>query len=158
MNKKKEIVALENGNYRIRVKDFYPDDTSGVEFTEITKELLDVLMEDIRRQKKQEMADFRYLVPFTADEIKLAEMEGKIVESCEEWYCRKLESQQLHEALECIDPQNRMRFLLHYVSDIPVERIAAYENIGESAVRKSLNRTKKKLKMILENINNDDAL
>ena len=145
--------ALENGNYRIRVRDFYPKNVSEEEYTEVNYDTLIYLAKCKRKKKAQEMEDYRRLTKFSFDEVKLAEMEGIFIPSAEDQNMDKITSEALRNALLALDEKSRRKFYLRHVVGLKVNQIADMEGFSPQAVGQNIEVTKKRLQKYM--CNND---
>lgn len=98
---------------RIRVKDFYKDAVGELEYTYVTREVYEALVDTFRKEAHaQEMRDIRHTTKdgYTEGETEdLVELTG---ESVEDTVIRQMEIETLQKAMQSLTPVQRER--LHF--------------------------------------------
>ena len=149
-----KYTELDNGNYRIRVRDFYPKNVSAEEYTEVNYDTLIYLAKCKRKKKAQEMRDYRGLTSFQFDEVKIAEMEGIFTESAEDTSMSNITAGVLRDALMTLDERSRKRFYLHYAVGLTFNQIGDMEGVSGPAVKQNVDVAKRKLEEYMCKNNN----
>ena len=137
---------------KIRVKDFYKDAVGELEYTYVTREVYEALVDTFRKEAHaQEMRDIRHTTKdgYTEGETEdLVELTG---ESVEDTVIRQMEIETLQKAMQSLTPVQRERLHFYFFEGMTYRQIAAKEGVGEKNIRESINGAVKKNKNILIN-------
>ena len=132
---------------RIRVKDFYKDAVGELEYTYVTREVYEALVDTFRKEAHaQEMRDIRHTTKdgYTEGETEdLVELTG---ESVEDTVIRQMEIETLQKAMQSLTPVQRERLHFYFFEGMTYRQIAAKEGVGEKNIRESINGAVKKIK------------
>lgn len=136
---------------RIRVKDFYKDAVGELEYTYVTREVYEALVDTFRKEAHaQEMRDIRHTTKdgYTEGETEdLVELTG---ESVEDTVIRQMEIETLQKAMQSLTPVQRERLHFYFFEGMTYRQIAAKEGVGEKNIRESINGAVKKIKKYFE--------
>ena len=131
---------------RIRVKDFYKDAVGELEYTYVTREVYEALVDTFRKEAHaQEMRDIRHTTKdgYTEGETEdLVELTG---ESVEDTVIRQMEIETLQKAMQSLTPVQRERLHFYFFEGMTYRQIAAKEGVGEKNIRESINGAVKKI-------------
>lgn len=123
---------------RIRVKDFYKDAVGELEYTYVTREVYEALVDTFRKEAHaQEMRDIRHTTKdgYTEGETEdLVELTG---ESVEDTVIRQMEIETLQKAMQSLTPVQRERLHFYFFEGMTYRQIAAKEGVGEKNIRES---------------------
>ncbi len=133
---------------RIRVKDFYKDAVGELEYTYVTREVYEALVDTFRKEAHaQEMRDIRHTTKdgYTEGETEdLVELTG---ESVEDTVIRQMEIETPAESNAVTHPgAERAAAFLIFFEGMTYRQIAAKEGVGEKNIRESVNGAVKKIK------------
>ena len=126
---------------RIRVKDFYKDAVGELEYTYVTREVYEALVDTFR---KEAHAQDGYTEGETED---LVELTG---ESVEDTVIRQMEIETLQKAMQSLTPVQRERLHFYFFEGMTYRQIAAKEGVGEKNIRESINGAVKKIKKFFD--------
>ena len=118
---------------RIRVKDFYKDAVGELEYTYVTREVYEALVDTFRKEAHaQEMRDIRHTTKDGYTE--------------EDTVIRQMEIETLQKAMQSLTPVQRERLHFYFFEGMTYRQIAAKEGVGEKNIRESVNGAVKKIK------------
>ena len=111
---------------RIRVKDFYKDAVGELEYTYVTREVYEALVDTFRKEAHaQEMRDIRHTTKdgYTEGETEdLVELTG---ESVEDTVIRQMEIETLQKAMQSLTPVQRERLHFYFFEGMTYRQIGA---------------------------------
>ncbi len=151
-NKKTKIhiVETEAGTYIIRLIDFYPGHKGEQQFEEVSKELLDYLIAEKRRENREFRQDWLHISKFPFDEILMGEMDGIIEQGADEVMMNNIRKKALFEAFKKLDTVLQRRLFMHYFQEKSKKEISDIEGISRSAVTQSINAGIEQLREIIK--------
>ena len=124
---------------RIRVKDFYKDAVGEPEYTYVTREVYEALVDTFRKEAHaQEMRDIRHTTKdgYTEGETEdLVELTG---ESVEDTVIRQMEIETLQKAMQTLSEIQRERLHLYFFEGMTTREIADRQGTNQNAVWKSI--------------------
>ena len=107
---------------RIRVKDFYKDAVGELEYTYVTREVYEALVDTFRKEAHaQEMRDIRHTTKdgYTEGETEdLVELTG---ESVEDTVIRQMEIETLQKAMQSLTPVQRERLHFYFFEGVLIK-------------------------------------
>lgn len=149
LDKLNRYERLENKNYRIRIKEFYPNDRSGQEYTEVNRKTLIYLLYRRRVDFRKAKQDERNVAVFGFNSETIGKLDGKFIESAEDTVCKKETYKAVSDAMGKISVKVKNRIILHEICGIDESRIAAAEGVSQPAVSASIQAGLETVKAIL---------
>lgn len=135
---------------RIRIKDFYKDAIGEIEYTYVSEEVYEALVNTFRKEAHaEEMRDLRHV---TADGYVEGDTEDLLMdtgESLEDFVIRQLEIQNLQKAMQSLTYTQRERLHLYFFEGLTYRQIGEKLGISDKSVRESIEAALKKIKKIL---------
>ena len=101
---------------RIRVKDFYKDAVGELEYTYVTREVYEALVDTFRKEAHaQEMRDIRHTTKDGYTEGETEELVELTGESVEDMVIRQMEIETLQKAMQSLTPVQRERLHFYFL-------------------------------------------
>lgn len=142
----------------IRISDYYTVNCSEEKTVEVNEELLSYLDSDKTGEESSERGDRRKYVPFGFDEMAIAELNEKFVQSAEEEYFRTKDEEQIShikKVFSKLTPCQRDRLYNHIVLKMTFKEISEREGVSISSIQKSYELGIQKLRkhgQVIQNI------
>ncbi len=133
----------------IRISDYYTVNCSEQKIVEVNEELLSYLNSDKTGEESNERGDRRKYVPFGFDEMAIAQLNEKFVQSAEEEYFRTKDEEQISSIKKIfskLTPCQRDRMYNHVVLKMTFKEISEREGVSISSIQKSYELGIKKLR------------
>lgn len=130
-------------NIQIRIKDFYKDSIEDMEYTYVTQEVYEMLVNSFRRESHAEfMRDLRHR---TAEGYIEGETENLLMdteESLEEKVIRQMDLKILQTAMQSLTEIQKERLHLYFFEGLSTREIAERQGTNQNAVWKSIQACK----------------
>ena len=131
---------------RIRIKDFYKDAIGEIEYTYVSEEVYEALVNTFRKEAHaEEMRDLRHV---TKDGYIEGDTEDLLIEkeeSVEDYVIRQLEIKQLQKAMQQLTENQKERLQLYFFEGLTYRQIGEKLGISDKSVRESIDAALKKL-------------
>ena len=131
---------------RIRIKDFYKDAIGEIEYTYVSEEVYEALVNTFRKEAHaEEMRDLRHV---TKDGYVEGDTEDLLIEteeSVEDYVIRQLEIKQLQKAMQQLTENQKERLQLYFFEGLTYRQIGEKLGISDKSVRESIDAALKKL-------------
>lgn len=135
---------------RIRIKDFYKDAIGEIEYTYVSEEVYEALVNTFRKEAHaEEMRDLRHV---TKDGYVEGDTEDLLIEteeSVEDYVIRQLEIKQLQKAMRQLTENQKERLQLYFFEGLTYRQIGEKLGISDKSVRESIDAALKKIKKII---------
>ena len=135
---------------RIRIKDFYKDAIGEIEYTYVSEEVYEALVNTFRKEAHaEEMRDLRHV---TKDGYVEGDTEDLLIEteeSVEDYVIRQLEIKQLQKAMLQLTENQKERLQLYFFEGLTYRQIGEKLGISDKSVRESIDVALKKIKKII---------
>ena len=135
---------------RIRIKDFYKDAIGEIEYTYVSEEVYEALVNTFRKEAHaEEMRDLRHV---TKDGYVEGDTEDLLIEteeSVEDYVIRQLEIKQLQKAMLQLKENQKERLQLYFFEGLTYRQIGEKLGISDKSVRESIDVALKKIKKII---------
>lgn len=135
---------------RIRIKDFYKDAIGEIEYTYVSEEVYEALVNTFRKEAHaEEMRDLRHV---TKDGYVEGDTEDLLIEteeSVEDYVIRQLEIKQLQKAMQQLTENQKERLQLYFFEGLTYRQIGEKLGISDKSVRESIDAALKKIKKII---------
>lgn len=135
---------------RIRIKDFYKDAIGEIEYTYVSEEVYEALVNTFRKEAHAEkMRDLRHV---TKDGYVEGDTEDLLIEteeSVEDYVIRQLEIKQLQKAMRQLTENQKERLQLYFFEGLTYRQIGEKLGISDKSVRESIDAALKKIKKII---------
>ena len=135
---------------RIRIKDFYKDAIGEIEYTYVSEEVYEALVNTFRKEvHAEEMRDLRHV---TKDGYVEGDTEDLLIEteeSVEDYVIRQLEIKQLQKAMQQLTENQKERLQLYFFEGLTYRQIGEKLGISDKSVRESIDAALKKIKKII---------
>ena len=135
---------------RIRIKDFYKDAIGEIEYTYVSEEVYEALVNTFRKEAHaEEMRDLRHV---TKDGYVEGDTEDLLIEteeSVEDYVIRQLEIKQLQKAMQQLTENQKERLQLYFFEGLTHRQIGEKLGISDKSVRESIDAALKKIKKII---------
>jgi len=135
---------------RIRIKDFYKDAIGEIEYTYVSEEVYEALVNTFRKEAHaEEMRDLRHI---TKDGYMEGDTEDLLIEteeSVEDYVIRQLEIKQLQKAMQQLTENQKERLQLYFFEGLTYRQIGEKLGISDKSVRESIDAALKKIKKII---------
>ena len=135
---------------RIRIKDFYKDAIGEIEYTYVSEEVYETLVNTFRKEAHaEEMRDLRHV---TKDGYVEGDTEDLLIEteeSVEDYVIRQLEIKQLQKAMQQLTENQKERLQLYFFEGLTYRQIGEKLGISDKSVRESIDAALKKIKKII---------
>lgn len=135
---------------RIRIKDFYKDAIGEIEYTYVSEEVYEALVNTFRKEAHaEEMRDLRHI---TKDGYVEGDTEDLLIEteeSVEDYVIRQLEIKQLQKAMQQLTENQKERLQLYFFEGLTYRQIGEKLGISDKSVRESIDAALKKIKKII---------
>ena len=135
---------------RIRIKDFYKDAIGEIEYTYVSEEVYEALVNTFRKESHaEEMRDLRHV---TKDGYVEGDTEDLLIEteeSVEDYVIRQLEIKQLQKAMQQLTENQKERLQLYFFEGLTYRQIGEKLGISDKSVRESIDAALKKIKKII---------
>ena len=132
---------------RIRIKDFYKDAIGEIEYTYVSEEVYEALVNTFRKEAHaEEMRDLRHV---TKDGYVEGDTEDLLIEteeSVEDYVIRQLEIKQLQKAMQQLTENQKERLQLYFFEGLTYRQIGEKLGISDKSVRESIDVALKKIK------------
>lgn len=132
---------------RIRIKDFYKDAIGEIEYTYVSEEVYEALVNTFRKEAHaEEMRDLRHV---TKDGYVEGDTEDLLIEteeSVEDYVIRQLEIKQLQKAMQQLTENQKERLQLYFFEGLTYRQIGEKLGISDKSVRESIDAALKKIK------------
>lgn len=135
---------------RIRIKDFYKDAIGEIEYTYVSEEVYEALVNTFRKEAHaEEMRDLRHV---TKDGYVEGDTEDLLIEteeSVEDYVIRQLEIKQLQKVMKQLTENQKERLQLYFFEGLTYRQIGEKLGISDKSVRESIDAALKKIKKII---------
>ena len=135
---------------RIKIKDFYKDAIGEIEYTYVSEEVYEALVNTFRKEAHaEEMRDLRHV---TKDGYVEGDTEDLLIEteeSVEDYVIRQLEIKQLQKAMQQLTENQKERLQLYFFEGLTYRQIGEKLGISDKSVRESIDAALKKIKKII---------
>lgn len=135
---------------RIRIKDFYKDAIGEIEYTYVSEEVYEALVNTFRKESHaEEMRDLRHV---TKDGYVEGDTEDLLIEteeSVEDYVIRQLEIKQLQKVMKQLTENQKERLQLYFFEGLTYRQIGEKLGISDKSVRESIDAALKKIKKII---------
>lgn len=135
---------------RIRIKDFYKDAIGEIEYTYVSEEVYEALVNTFRKEAHaEEMRDLRHVTKEGYVEGDTEDLLMETEESVEDYVIRQLEIKQLQKAMQQLTENQKERLQLYFFEGLTYRQIGEKLGISDKSVRESIDAALKKIKKII---------
>lgn len=130
------------------LKDFYEYNCTEQQTVEVSDEILQLLQEFKREDKRQEMWNYRHRTPFSIEVIEDYIADETV--DIDGGYIRRIDEELLCRAVGKLNPINFRRLRMYFFEVKTMAQIAEIENVSHIAVSKSIKRALLQLRKEME--------
>lgn len=136
---------------KIRIKDFYKDTIDETEYTYVTEEVYETLVDTFRKEAHAEkMRDLRHIAVFGYVEGDTEDFIMDAGTSLEDIVIRQIEIEILQKAMQSLTEVQRERLHLYFYEGMTTREIANKVGVSQNVVWKSIQGAIKTLRKFFE--------
>ena len=139
------------GWYKINLKDFYNNAVGDDEYTYVTQEVYEILVNTFRKEAHaQEMQDLRHIVIGGYIEGETEELLKNSGEDVEDIVIKKMDMEILQKAMQSLTEIQRERLYLYFFSGLTFRQIGERLGVSDKSVRESIEASLKKIRKFFD--------
>lgn len=135
----------------INLREFYPECYRNDYFVEVPDEVAELLILLRRHEQSQRRRIYKHKAHYSLDVYENIEREAVLQSpSAETIFEQLIEQKQIHDAILALTQKQRSRLYAHFFLNMSYSKIAGQEGVDVSTVRKSVQRSLRKLQKIMD--------